>query len=463
MDKTNAADFQWVVPDLVNSGGDNGTMQSGDSWLEGELPKIQDTKWYEDGGQIVILYDTGYNDRSNVVGFEGGQIPMVVVSAHTEGMSASSTPISTAGVLRSIEHAYGLSYLGNAKNPSYGNLGDTLLSTRPVGKPAAQISVGSVLKTSMGGTTSATSVKGSGTLALNGVAQLPNDTAQSIEVGENAAGKGVVVTDGTKVAVASGTSSLESVSCTTDTQCYAVGLGPSNADEGFLVSIKSGKPVSTTPLPTFIGLYGISCPTASTCYAVGYDNSDDADAVTTITNGVAAPLVEVNAGQGVGEWLNAISCPTATQCEAVGTVNYLPAFVPITSGVPETPVTITDGGNAWYVNGVDCTSANNCVAVGENDTEQGIVSTLVDGAYGTTQVVPNSINSYGVACDAAQNCLITGASNPDADGVSVGTVSRFVLGTPYDTRAEGNTNGFGQLACNASLSDCVSAGAAYEK
>ena len=42
----NAADFQWVVPDLVNSGGDNGTMQSGDSWLNTELPQIMSSTWY---------------------------------------------------------------------------------------------------------------------------------------------------------------------------------------------------------------------------------------------------------------------------------------------------------------------------------------------------------------------------------------------------------------------------------
>ncbi len=49
-----------VVPDLVNSGGDNGTMASGDTWLNGAIPQIMNTSWYREGGQIVILYDTGY-------------------------------------------------------------------------------------------------------------------------------------------------------------------------------------------------------------------------------------------------------------------------------------------------------------------------------------------------------------------------------------------------------------------
>ena len=127
-----------------NSGGDNGTMSSGDSWLSGELPKIMDTSWYRQGGQIVILYDTGYNDTNDSVDDStGGQIPMVVVSAHTKGMGAIYTPVNTAGVLRSVEHAYGLPHIGNAVNAKNGTLGNALISSRPVSsRPAAPVSAG---------------------------------------------------------------------------------------------------------------------------------------------------------------------------------------------------------------------------------------------------------------------------------------------------------------------------------
>ncbi len=102
----NPPDFNWVVPDLVNSGGDNGTMNSGDSFLASELPKIMDTSWYRQGGQIVILYDTGYNDSGGNGNASGGQIPLVVISQHDRGMGTVPAPVNTAGVLRSIEHAY---------------------------------------------------------------------------------------------------------------------------------------------------------------------------------------------------------------------------------------------------------------------------------------------------------------------------------------------------------------------
>jgi len=479
LNSPNASDFQWVVPDLVNSGGDNGTMQSGDSWLNGELPQIMNSTWYRQGGQIVILYDTGYNDRSATPGFEGGQIPMVVVSAHTAGMGSLATPVNTAGVLHSIEQAYGVSYLADAANAANGNLGKALVSGRPVGLTVPDTSSGAILTTSLKGPDSAKTVDGfvSSTMGLNGVAQTPSTSigifgnqlnqqgpqhqqSSTIAVGESAVGDGTITDNGNTVSVPN-TSALESVSCTTSTECYAVGLAPTSDDEGVLVAIRNGQPTSETPEPAFIGLYGIDCTTSSTCYAVGYDNDDDADAVTTITNGQAGPVNEVEPGQDVGEWLNAISCPTSTQCFAVGFVNYYPSIVPITNGVPGTPVTISDGGNAWYVNGIDCSSAKYCVAVGENDNEQGIETTLVNGEIGTTQVVPNTENLYGVGCDSEDNCVLTGASVPSASGFSVGTVTGLVNGTLEHTRTVAGTNGFGQIVCGQDLDSCVSVGAAY--
>jgi hypothetical protein len=476
LDSQNAADFQWVVPDLVNSGGDNGTMQSGDSWLNNELPQIMNSTWYRQGGQIVILYDTGYNDTSTTPS-TGGQIPMVVVSARTAGMGSIATPIDTAGVLRSIEQAYGLSFLGDAANASNGDLGKALESGRPVGLNVPGTSSGAIVTTSLKGPDSVATVNGftNKTIGLNGIAQLPSTSkggvfsvsqgqqshgSSTISVGENTEGQGTITENGNTVSVPN-TSALESVSCTSSTQCYGVGLAPSNNDEGVLVSIRNGQPTSETPESAFIGLYGIACTTTSTCYAVGYDNDDDADAVTTITNGVAGPVNEVEPGQGVGEWLNAISCPTSTQCFAVGFVNYYPSIVPITNGIPGTPVTISDGGSAWYVNGIDCTSANYCVAVGENNTEQGIVTTLVNGAIGTTQVVPKTENLYGVGCDTQENCILTGASNPASNGYSVGTVTGLVNGALENTRTVQGTNGFGQTICGEDLDSCVSVGAAY--
>lgn len=450
----NPPDFNWVVPDLVNSGGDNGTMNSGDSWLAGELPKIMTTPWYRQGGQIVVIYDTGYNDSGGNGGASGGQIPVVVISAHDRGMGPISTPVNTAGVLRSIEHAYGFSYIGDAANPANGSLGDALVSGAADGGygRSRQTLQGALI----GGGPHGVEVIG-GTLALQGVYRFHD--GQTIEVGNNGDGVGVVASSWLGATPVPGTSDLESVSCTTASVCYAVGLATSDLDEAVLVQVVDGQPTSVTDLPAFIGLYGIACPTSSTCYAVGYDNSDDAGSVTTITNGTASAPAEVP-NDGYTPWLNAISCPTATECYAAGLVNYTPSIVPITSGTPQAAVIVA---SAWYLNGIDCPSAGNCVAVGENTTEQGIVATLRGGSTETTTVVQGTEYLYGVGCAADGNCLLAGNGIAGLHNFGTGVLVPYLAGAPLAVRVLPGTNGLGQTVCGRTIGDCVSAGAVYRR
>ncbi len=64
----------------------------------------------------------------------------MVVSAHTRGMGLQAGPLNTAGVLRSIEHAYGVPYLGDAASPANGSLGSALVGRPPQGPaPAAAV------------------------------------------------------------------------------------------------------------------------------------------------------------------------------------------------------------------------------------------------------------------------------------------------------------------------------------
>ncbi len=451
-------DFNWVVPDLVNSGGDNGTMNSGDSWLAGELPRIMATPWYRQDGQIVIMYDTGYNDAGGNGGASGGQIPIVVISAHDRGMGIVAAPVNTAGVLRSIEHAYGFGYIGDAANPANGSLGAALVGSgsgrrgHGLGR-ARQILTGALVSA---GRHSVRAI--GGTLGLQGVYRFGGGQ-RTIEVGNNSRGQGVVASSWLGAVAVPGTSDLESVSCTTAEVCYAVGLATSDLDEAVLVRVVNGQPESVTDLPAFIGLYGIACPSATTCYAVGYDNAEDDGAVTTITNGSASAPAEVP-NDGNSPWLNAISCPTSTQCYAAGLVNYVPAIVPISAGTPQPAVDVANG---WYLNGIDCTSVGNCVAVGENSTEQGIVATLVGGAAGTTTVVPGTEYLYGVGCGANGNCLLAGNSIAGLHNFGAGVLVRYVGGTPLPARVLPAAIGLGQTVCTRTIRNCISAGAAFRR
>ena len=448
----NAPDYNYVVPDLDNDGGDNGTMSSGDTWLSTEVPQIMSTPWYRDGGQIVVLYDTGYGNSGGFNGSSGGQIPpIVVVSAQTRGMGLRAAPLNTAGVLRSLEHAYQVPYLGDAADPANGSLGSALVSGRPTGPQAPGLFAGAIATTGTGGKIAVkTIVK---TLSFNGVYRYPSGA--TVEVGENAHGQGIVATSETGATIVPGSSNLESVSCPTARTCWAAGLATAGSDEAVLAKIVNGQPVSVRQVAAFYALYGISCPSETTCEAVGYDTNDIADAVTTVTNGTPSAPAEVTGG---GEWLNAISCPTDSQCYAAGLVNYTAAIVPITSGQPGTPVTYPD---AWYVGGIDCPSVGNCVMDGEaGNTGEGMVTTLTAGVAGPVQLVPGTEYLYGVGCTAAGDCLVAGASQVGVTGYSHGVVLDDDNNALGPIRNIPDSNGFGQVACGAALTACATVGAA---
>ncbi|HEX3488306.1 MAG TPA: alkaline phosphatase family protein [Streptosporangiaceae bacterium] len=457
LESGNAPDFNWVVPDLDNDGGDNGTMSSGDTWLSEMIPQIMHTPWYRQGGQIVIMYDTGYGNSGGVSGSSGGQLPpLVVVSAHTRGLGLQAAPLNTAGVLRSVEQAYGLKYLGDAGNSANGSLGSALVSGRPQGSSPKAGFTGAVVSAASGHGGGFVNVGyARASLALDGVARVPG--GGTIEVGENHDGQGVIAA-GHRVIPVPGTSDLESVSCATATTCWATGLATVGSDQGALVRIVHGRPVSVKRLPAWYGLYGIACPTASTCEAVGYDTSDIADAVTTITNGKPGAPAPVKGG---GEWLNAISCPTATQCYATGLVNYTASIVPVTSGTPQAPITMP---GQWYLNGIDCPSAGNCVVDGEaGNAGEGSVSVLAGGVAGQAIAVPGTENLYGVACSVKGMCLLTGASQATGASYSHGVLVGFEAGKVVKSLGLPGTNGLGQVACSAGGADCVTVGAALTR
>lgn len=261
-------------------------------------------------------------------------------------------------------------------------------------------------------------------------------------------------TQGGVVAVP-GSSNLESVSCPAARLCWAAGLATVGTDQAVLVKIVNGQPVSARRVASFYGLYGISCPVRTTCEAVGYDTSGIADAVTTITNGKPGAPAEVSGG---GEWLNAISCPSTTRCYAAGLVNYVASVVPIISGVPQKPVSYH---SAWYVGGIACPSTAKCVMDGEaGNTGEGMVTSLTHGKAGPVRPVPGTEYLYGVGCAPGGDCLLAGASQAGPTGYSHGVLLTDNGGVLGRVRNVLGTNGFGQVACGASTSHCVTVGAA---
>jgi hypothetical protein len=122
LDSANPPAFVWVSPNMLDDMHD-GPSSVGDAWLSQQISAIQSTPWYRKGGTIVLTWDEGQDsDTSGIAGGSGGQVAGVVISQALYGSAPDTTSVDTAGILRSIERAFGLAFLNDAADPSHGSI-----------------------------------------------------------------------------------------------------------------------------------------------------------------------------------------------------------------------------------------------------------------------------------------------------------------------------------------------------
>jgi hypothetical protein len=128
-------DFVWYTPNLTDDGHtgvpvDTQTNELIDTenFLSSFIPSVQATSWYQAGGQIIIEWDEALDsDTSGVNGVTGGHVSTIVVSKYLAASpQQDSAPVTTAGILRSIEHIYQLPYLGQASDSANGDINPLL-------------------------------------------------------------------------------------------------------------------------------------------------------------------------------------------------------------------------------------------------------------------------------------------------------------------------------------------------
>jgi len=186
---------------------------------------------------------------------------------------------------------------------------------------------------------------------------------------------------------------LSGVSCASPTQCIAVGYYTSRA--GMRVALTErwdglGWAIQQTPQPAGANgnsLFGVSCATVTACTAVG-DFTTHA--------GAQVPLGEQWDGTGwsiqqtpqpagaKGSSLFAVSCQTVTSCTAVGSLtNHAGAGVTLAErwqglrwSIRRTPVPA--GWKDSLLDGVSCTTATACTAVGSFTNRAGTTVPLAE-------------------------------------------------------------------------------------
>jgi hypothetical protein len=233
---------------------------------------------------------------------------------------------------------------------------------------------------------------------------------------------------------------LNSVSCGSARQCLAVGEYTSkSSSNGPLAESWNGKAwsVEKTPAPAKTQdsfLYGAFCPSASVCLAVGSaDTSSGSRPFAQRWNGHTWAIETAPSPAGATESeLTGIWCLSARACVAVGSGS---------SGIVTTTLALTWTGSAsWSVtstpnlvepqasvlNGVSCTAADHCLAVGDYANPAGTrpLAELWNGTAWTIVATPSPAGTQaaslaGVSCAATDDCVAVGTSFNGTENVTL--------------------------------------------
>jgi hypothetical protein len=210
--------------------------------------------------------------------------------------------------------------------------------------------------------------------------------------------------------------SLAAVSCTSSTNCQAVGINGENT----LAESWNGAKWKIVPSPNPVpgkpnDLSGVACPATSECWAVGLDFAvSEGAGLTEKWNGSKWSAVTTPASKG-GELIGD-GCFSKTDCMSVGIGDNLFVIGQHWNGskwVTATPVN-PSGAASSQLSAVSCPGSSVCEAVGNNSDK----TTLAEGWNGTRWAIQSTsgISGSAFANLAGDSCVTTG--NCWAVGVS---------------------------------------------
>lgn len=197
---------------------------------------------------------------------------------------------------------------------------------------------------------------------------------------------------------------LNAVSCVDETHCWAVGSKSVGSTTTAWFQQWNGSAWITNPSTDTGELNGVSCVDATHCWAVGTDLGSPNHTLVETWNGTSWTLTTSPNTGTLSNQLHDVSCVSTTWCWAVGAVN---------TGTFDQNLFEHWDGEAWtipadttasdnnspsahvnFLNGVTCKSTTFCWAVGTAASGTGgLDATLIDGWDGTSWTfVPNTPN-----------------------------------------------------------------------
>jgi acid phosphatase len=121
LDAATLPTYSLVVPNQCNDG-HSCSLAHSDTWVRDFSNHVTGSAWFQRGGVLLITYDEGVGGAGCCVAASGGHIATWVISKATPPGARLDTPVSHAGLLRTVEMLYGLAYLGEADCVCSGSL-----------------------------------------------------------------------------------------------------------------------------------------------------------------------------------------------------------------------------------------------------------------------------------------------------------------------------------------------------
>ena len=273
-------------------------------------------------------------------------------------------------------------------------------------------------------------------------------------------------------------SSLASVACSSATACTAVGQSTRSVGPPIPLAVRwdgTSWSIQATPDTGANSAFnGVSCPSATDCTAVGFSFDPSASpALAERWDGTSWSVQATPNPAGASRAaLNAVSCTSATACTAVGNytasggtqVTLAERWDGTSWSVQATPNPV--GATASDLLGVSCTTATACTAAGNYTASDGTQVTLAESWNGTSwsiQATPNPAGATashlnGVSCTSATACTAVGGYVA-SDGTHATLAERWD-GTSWSIQTMPGLTGdsdLGGVSCTSATA-CVAAG-----
>ena len=123
LQKGQLPDLVWVTPNLQHDMHD-GSIAEGDQWLAGFLPPLLASPAWQQGGVVFIVWDEGTSNAGYGGASGGGRTLAVIVAAAGRRAYSSDAPYNQYSLLRTLEDAWHLGYLGHAGDADIQNLAE---------------------------------------------------------------------------------------------------------------------------------------------------------------------------------------------------------------------------------------------------------------------------------------------------------------------------------------------------